>query len=423
MPGNRFYTDFDTACWEGRAHKEADLRNPFQIDRDRILFSHAFRQLQAKTQVFQSGEYDFYRTRLTHTIEVARIARSIAEFLNHTSPELSADFHLDPDLVEAVGLAHDLGHPPFGHIGERKLNDLMADSGGFEGNAQSLSLLVDYLFARPEKPKGMRPTRALLDGVLKYAPTWSEAKAANDERPPKNHFIYDAQAELRGFIWDDPALMPSARTKSIECQIMDWADDTAYSLHDIVDGMRAGFLTIERLEAWAEKQILDAAQQAEIENLLDTMRNGRGELRASMKIGDYIRATALEAQASPLAEKSARHRFTLVVELGVQSICDLHKRIALDLIFQSPPIQQIEFKGGFLLGRLHAALAENYLEPTGRPLRILPPPFATWIEAEEDITRRQRLLCDFLASLTDTHAVRLYQRLYDADFGSIADLV
>ena len=425
MRANGFYSDWDTATWRSRKALPADdPRYPFQVDRDRIAFSPAFRQLQAKTQVFQSGEYDFYRTRLTHTIEVARIARSIAEYLNATSPALAPDCFIDPDLVEAVGLAHDLGHPPFGHIGERKLNDLMAQSGGFEGNAQSLRLLADQLYARPEAPQGMAPTRALLDGVLKYAPTWSEACARRDGRPPNHHFIYDTQADLRAFIWDDGELPPDERTKAIECQIMDWADDTAYSLHDIVDGARAGFLTVQRLEAWkAEREALAPEAEAEFATLLETLRAGREEVRASKKVGDYIRAVRLVPADGPLATKSMRHRFALEIDPAVQAVCKLHKTIAVELIFRSAPIQQIEFKGGFILGRLYAALADNYLAPKGRPLAILPTPWAGWLARAASETARHRLLCDFLASLTDTHAVRLYQRLYDADFGSITDLV
>ena len=123
---NSFYNDFDEQRFPDTSLPESEYRNAFQIERDRIIFAYPFRKLQSKTQVFQSGEYDFYRTRLTHSIEVAKIGRSICHFLQCSSPHLSHDFHVDPDLTEAICLAHDLGHPPFGHIGERKLNELMA---------------------------------------------------------------------------------------------------------------------------------------------------------------------------------------------------------------------------------------------------------------------------------------------------------
>src|SRR5690606_5231565 len=129
MP-NRFYGEFDIARFSGKSD-DGDFRTPFQIDRDRVLHTPAFRRLQNKTQVFWSGEYDFYRTRLTHSLEVAQIGRSICHWLKAAGGPLEEDFFIDPDLVEAACLSHDLGHPPFGHAGERTLNHLMAPYGGF----------------------------------------------------------------------------------------------------------------------------------------------------------------------------------------------------------------------------------------------------------------------------------------------------
>ena len=155
---NRFYNQFDLETY---AHsRKVDYRTPFQIDRDRIIHAQAFRKLQSKTQVFLSGEYDFYRTRLTHSMEVAQIGRSICQFLLFKGGPLSADFHIDSDLVEAICLAHDLGHPPFGHSGERTLQELMIPWGGFEGNAQTLHLLTATMFQNREGTRGMLPTRA-----------------------------------------------------------------------------------------------------------------------------------------------------------------------------------------------------------------------------------------------------------------------
>ena len=142
---NTFYNAFDTerlSGWES----DGDFRTPFQMDRDRVLHTPAFRRLQSKTQVFWSGEYDFYRTRLTHSLEVAQIGRSICHWLKQSSELLSDDYFIDPELVEVVCLSHDLGHPPFGHAGERSLNYLMHEYGGFEGNAQTLRLLTERIF-------------------------------------------------------------------------------------------------------------------------------------------------------------------------------------------------------------------------------------------------------------------------------------
>ena len=246
MPANRFYSAFDTETLAPRRTIEGEYRNAFQIDRDRIIHSSAFRRLQSKTQVFLSGEYDFYRTRLTHSIEVAQIGRSICSYLQQ-SDLLADDCFIDPDLVESACLAHDLGHPPFGHTGERTLHALMQPYGGFEGNAQTLRILTQTIFS--EGRDGMNPTRALLDGVLKYKTLQTETPAA------PNHFLYNDQERWLDFVLAGQAF-PAELTpgkvrngfKSIECQIMDWADDTAYSLNDVADGIRAGFISVEKLE-------------------------------------------------------------------------------------------------------------------------------------------------------------------------------
>src|SRR5471030_941738 len=145
---DEFYRPFDRDYLRDdfNSDRKADYRGVFHQDRDRIMFTPAFRRLQAKTQVFQAGEYDFYRTRLTHSLEVSRIAESIAVWLRRAHPEV----RVDPHLLEAISLAHDIGHPPFGHAGERALNELMQPYGGFEGNAQTLRILTRTIYSNPE---------------------------------------------------------------------------------------------------------------------------------------------------------------------------------------------------------------------------------------------------------------------------------
>ena len=181
-----------------RPEDEDPIRPAFQRDRDRIIHAHAFRKLQSKTQVFLSGEYDFYRTRLTHSMEVAQIGRSICAYLFSRGAPWRPDFFIDSDLVEAVCLAHDLGHPPFGHSGERTLQELMVKWGGFEGNAQTLHLLTETIYHDEAGVRGMAATRALLDGVLKYKKLFREFPA-----PPTNHFLYDPQERHRAFVFGE----------------------------------------------------------------------------------------------------------------------------------------------------------------------------------------------------------------------------
>jgi len=426
---NSFYQEFDLQTY-GKQRAKKDHRTPFQVDRDRIQFSYPFRRLQSKTQVFQSGEYDFYRTRLTHTIEVARVARSIAEFLNHTSTELRSDYYIDPDLVEAVGLAHDLGHPPFGHIGERKINKLMESYGGFEGNAQTLRILTDLIFEGDGIPYGMHPTRALLDGVLKYKATQSEWHE-QDYSYPENHFIYDTQKNVRNFVFKGTTESLSYfepkqwnQLKSIECQIMDWADDTAYSLHDIVDGVKAGFIDAHKIEKWASRKELDSTQSKLVDELCEQINNGTFEKEAARRIGDYINNCTLSRRNTDLNELTNRYRWDLTIAPEVKARCKLHKTIALELVFKSPALQQIEFKGGHILEKLFLCYQEQYSDSEKLGLGILPTNVSRLItKADKDQNLRMRILCDYISGLTDSQAIRAYKRLFSADFGSITDLV
>lgn len=424
MPANRFYTPFDFEKKDPRPAPEGEYRKPFQIDRDRIIHSSAFRRLQSKTQVFLSGEYDFYRTRLTHSIEVAQIGRSICAWLSQEGGTLDADCYIDADLVESACLSHDLGHPPFGHAGERTLHRVMAPYGGFEGNAQTLRILTQTLFS--EGRVGMNPTRALLDGVLKYKTLLSETPTA------KNHYLYDNQEEWLDFTMSHQAfpveLTPGeARNgfRSIECQIMDWADDTAYSLNDLADGIHAGFITPSKVERWAsEQEELSDEDQADVEFLSKAMREGRVEGRLNRLIGECIRGTRLVPAANFLSQSTRRHQLALEISPRQRRRADLHKQISLDLVFLSPQLQQLDHKANFILTRLFEVLRGRYIEPEGcKGLHLLPTSVEKEIEKAGGVQERARLVCDWIANMTDHFAFRTYRRLFDADFGSITDFV
>jgi dGTPase len=419
---NRFYNAFDSETL-GLARK-TDYRNAFQIDRDRIIHAHAFRKLQSKTQVFLSGEYDFYRTRLTHSIEVAQIGRSICHFLRTEGAPLRDDFFIDSDLVEAVCLAHDLGHPPFGHSGERTLQELMLPWDGFEGNAQTLHLLTATMYQSESGVRGMAPTRALLDGVLKYKKLFREFSA-----PPTNHFLYDPQEPVRAFVLGGgkiPAELHADEKlnafKSVECQIMDWADDAAYSLNDIVDGVKAGFLTFERLETWAAGEALDASRQQLLDELIDAIRRDRIESVFSQRIGAFIKACRLRERDNFMAARTNRYRYELVVAPAAERAALFFKKMANDIIFESPQLQQMEHKARKVMFALWESCWTNYVEKRGRVINILPPRVGRLVDAEKTEAGKARQICDWLAGLTDGVIVRTYQRLFDPQFGSIRDL-
>jgi dGTPase len=419
---NGFYSDFDRET-DG-APRRADYRTPFQIDRDRVIHSHAFRKLQSKTQVFLSGEYDFYRTRLTHSMEVAQIGRSICTWLLSRGAPLAEDFHLDADLVEAVCLAHDLGHPPFGHSGERTLQELMRTHGGFEGNAQTLHLLAETMIATETTERGIQPTRALLDGVLKYKKLYREFPPY-----PSNHFIYDRQEAYRDRVFGGRALPAELCAggalnafKSVECQIMDWADDAAYSLNDIVDGVKAGFLAIERIEKWAAGEAIDGEGQAHLDTLISAIRGDRLESVFSQKIGRFITACRLRERTGFMADATNRYRFELVVDPAAEREARFYKKMANDIIFESPQLQQMEHKARRILFSLWESAWNHYVERGGRVIHLLPPRVGSLIAAEQTTAGKARRICDWLAGLTDGMIVRTYRRLNDPDFGSIRDL-
>ncbi|MCB0832479.1 MAG: dNTP triphosphohydrolase [Bacteroidetes bacterium] len=421
---NTFYNDFDSCPLKPDESRKAYERSPFQQDRDRIIYTSSFRRLQAKTQVFFSGEYDFYRTRLTHSIEVAQIGRSICQYLRNHSPHLGEHFYIDSDLVEAVCLAHDLGHPPFGHAGEFTLNERMSPYGGFEGNAQTLRMIAETIYSVSNGREGMNPTRAFLDGIMKYKKLFGQS--FQGDLPPRNHFLYDEQVAYIDFVYDGsrlPSDIDLNRFRSIECQIMDWADDTAYSINDLMDGITSGLITTLKIEEWMNGQSLSSDETRHIENLIGNIRQGDLNRFFSRKIGEFIRSTTLEKDSNFMASHTNRYQFKFVIDPAVRAEADLYGRISRELVFWSPQIYQLEYKADFMLKNIFDAFAEHYLTNPDSRFVLLPGHTETFVRAEKDARRRARLVCDYIAGMTDGFATRTYKRFFDPEFGSIMDLV
>ena len=372
-----------------------------------MLHSAALRRLAAKTQVVEVGSGDFPRTRLTHSLECAQIGR-----------ELGAALGCDPDLVDAACLAHDLGHPPFGHNGETALNELAADCGGFEGNAQSLRLLTRLEAKVPGG--GLNLTRATLDATLKYP--WLAAGGL------AKYGAYGDDAEVFGWIRDGA---PPGRA-CLEAQVMDWADDVAYSVHDLEDGLQAGMITLGRLRDPAEREVVarltaqdylkpGSVTVAELCGVFaDLIRqpcwpasfDGGPAALAGLKnltselIGRLCEA-ALDATAggpdAPLP-RLTRYATDLVVPRVQRLECALLKGVTAHYVMNRPGVYQAQARQRELIVDLAAAVlagAPRTLEPVLRP---------AFIEAVSD-RARLRAVIDQIASLTDTSAIAWHERL------------
>lgn len=355
----------------GRQHTEVfkDDRSAYERDRDRIIHCAAFRRLEYKTQVFVNHEGDYYRTRLTHSLEVAQIGRGIARRL-----------HLNEDLVEALALAHDLGHTPFGHTGEEVLNRLMATYGGFEHNRQSLRI-VEHLEERYPGFNGLNLTWETREGIIKHSSDY--------DRPD--------QAELAGYRFD--------QRPTLEAQIIDFADEIAYNNHDIDDGLKAGYINPDELRTvrlWDETMRLVAGKFPGLggERLIyQTISHLIGRL-----ILDLVAETLKGVQAAGIEtlDDIRSHSANLVgfsPELAAQNR-EL-KRFLRDKLYHHYKVERMRIKAE----RFLTMLFESYC---ASPVLL---PFASQAKFAEH--GRERVICDYIAGMTDRYALDEYKRLFD----------
>jgi len=357
----------------GRRHSEppATPRSEFQRDRDRIIHSTAFRRLEYKTQVFINHEGDLFRTRLTHSLEVAQIGRTLARVLT-----------VDEDLVETIALAHDLGHTPFGHVGQEALNDCMREHGGFEHNLQSLRT-VDHLEQKYAEFSGLNLTFEAREGILKHC------SKKNAERL--------GDIGLRFLQGGQP---------SLEAQLTNLADEIAYNNHDVDDGLRSGFITLEQLE-----------EIALFRRHLDEVRARYPGLNDRRLIHETVRRM-INAQVGDLLTQTRLH----LAE---------HKPDSADALRACPPIAAFSApmrEDNRALKRfLHANLYRHYkvvrmMEKasrivrelfnafTGNP-RLLPPEFQG--RAEHGL---ERAVADYIAGMTDRYAITEHRRLFEIHY-------
>jgi len=364
------YDAHATARWAAEAGKEGPpaehRRGAFVRDRARVLHSAALRRLAAKTQVVGVGVGDFPRTRLTHSLECAQIGR-----------EFGAELGCDPDLVDAACLAHDLGHPPFGHNGEVALARLAASCGGFEGNAQSLRLLTRLEAKVPGA--GLNLTRATLDGCVKYP--WGAPLLHAPAGPPAKFGYYADDAAAYRWIKEQA---PDGKL-CLEAQVMDWADDIAYSVHDLEDGLHAGHITVRALHG--------AAERTAVTELART-RYLQPEAATSAELGEVF-AGLLGLPFWPA---------DLVVPRRQRLECALLKAVTAHFVMSREGVAARQAAERELIGELSAAVqagAPGTLDPMLRP---------AYLAADTD-QMRLRVVVDQIASLTDTSAIAWHDRL------------
>jgi dGTPase len=397
-------------------------RGDFARDRARVVHSSSLRRLAAKTQVVGPGTSDFVRNRLTHSLEVAQVGRELGERLG-----------CDPDVVDTACLAHDLGHPPFGHNGERALAEVAAGIGGFEGNAQTLRLLT-RLEAKRTRPDGgsagLNLTRASLDAATKYP--WEREEAprpvgAHADGTPVAGVKFGAYAPDREvFAWVRSGA-PSRR-RCLEAQVMDWADDVAYSVHDVEDGIVAGRVDLAALRSRSGAQpvlavarLLHApdADEAELgaalarleeEGLLPEGHDGGRRALAALKdttsrlIGRFCEAAERATRARVGPGPLTRYAADLEVPRPTRLECAVLKGVAAHFVMRtSERVVLLERQR-----QLVAELAELLL---ARAPASLEPPFARDFDEAPDGGSRLRVVVDQVASLTDPSAVELHRRL------------
>jgi dGTPase len=459
------------------SQKVGDARKAYRRDVARLIHSPCFRRLQGKAQLFPSDENDFFRNRLTHSLEVAQIATGIALNLNSREKELKHS-PIDTDLVHFAALAHDLGHPPFGHDGERALDDVMKLHGGFEGNAQTIRILtrlekkeietLPIVNRGKDTRAGLNLTYRSIASVLKYDNA-IPIKRANSSNVQKGYYQTEASlvADIRSKV--APGCKPG-RFKTIECSIMDLADDIAYSTYDLEDAFKAGFLspismaaadnrlkeriasvvntkmranypkalcdtealTIDGVDRIVLSMMRDLFQPSE--ELFKRMQNAN----MSNEELSYALSAEVSAASTTLQEEGRfRNEFTsrlvyafmsniefkwnaqtpslssVALSLGTFQAIEVLKRFAYEALIMSNRFKMADRRGREIIEHIFKALTQTGGE------RLLPHDIRATYEASSKKEWRLRTVCDFISSMTDRYCVEFYSRLIGINAPSI----
>ena len=352
---------------KGRAYPEdeSEYRTVFQRDRDRILHTTAFRRLEYKTQVFINYEGDYYRTRLTHTLEVTQVGRTIARALG-----------ANEDLTEAICLAHDLGHPPFGHAGEVTLNRLMKDHGGFDHNKQSLRIVTKLENRYPDFP-GLNLSWEVREGIVKHETEYDVSDAS------------DYDPDLRGHL---------------EAQIANAADELAYTAHDLDDGLRSGMITPDMLSGIELWEIVKESIGWR-EGPLDELTRHRLIRRLiGMEVSDVVYTTARKLRESGVKSREELQRLPYNV-IGFSEAMTRRNRELKDFLYHNLYRHHRVVRMAVKADRILSELFHAYIDEP----HTLPSHVQGWIEQRG----LERTVCDYIAGMTDRFAIEEYHKMFD----------
>lgn len=407
-----------------------DVRDEYRRDKARIIHSSAFRRLQGKTQVMGVGEGDFHRTRLTHSIEAAQIGGGLVNTLCQGGEYEEVSAWLPTlELIEAACLAHDLGHPPFGHGGEKALHERMSPHGGFEGNGQTLRIISKL--EKYHRNQGINPTKRVVLAVLKYALPYNAFPPSTTKAgPPKCYFNEEAsvveaaleaipEADRERFLDMKPSgKKPKPQNMTLDASIMETADDIAYAVHDLEDIVARGLVNkdevLERfvkLFSGTSKEIKGpktSLKFADIEDDLFSDWSGDRKKVISQLVNFLISNMSLKKDASyelPLLAYKAWY------PENIKGFLDGLKNMTLDLVVSEARVQQLERRGQRIVGALFDELMLS-------PKTLIPS--HSWDDLDDSDCAARRV-CDYIAGMTDSYAEKVYQRLFTPGYGSSRD--
>ena len=444
------------SCWSQRRSNPStkiyteDERTSADTDYSRIIHSASFRRLQGKTQILNIGDSDFYRTRLTHSLEVAQIAAGIVRKISQNQPELKPVLP-EYTQIQAIALTHDLGHPPFGHGGEVALNYCMKGEGGFEGNGQTLRILSKL--ENFSTKDGADLTRRTLLGVLKYPAAFS--KVVNNDiqptmvketesiriidrhksKPPKCYM--DSEVDVVDWILEpltakDKETFVEVRSKngkhgktvhkSLDCSIMDVADDISYGVHDLEDAIELNLLTLDEfrsdvdeaaclnfLNMLQEKYPDEFGEDVYKEFSAKLFGDSKSRKRQISRLVGYF-MSQINVLKKGIFEEPLLN-YNLSINPDADTFLDELKSCVLKRVIQSPNVQQLEFKGQKMVVNVFEAIASE-------PMMFLPKEVQ---EVYVDSGESKRVICDYIAGMSDSFLLKVYERLFSPRTGSIFD--